>query len=56
MKNSACTVFKESPIQNGVQAILPAIIQDQKNNDSAEEIDPSLESTFGDTQYFFSSV
>jgi len=28
------------------------IIQDQTNNDCAEEIGHSLETTFGDTQYF----
>jgi len=38
---------------HGVQALLPTITQDQKNNDCAEEINPSLETTFGDTQYFF---
>ena len=34
----------------------PTIIQDRKHNDTAEEVDPSLEATFGDTQYFFSSA
>lgn len=56
MKNGACTVFKDSPISNDVQALLPTIIQDQKNNDCAEEINPSLKCTFRDTQYFFSST
>jgi hypothetical protein len=42
MTNSAWTVFKDSPIPNDVQALLPTIIQDHKNNYCAEEIDPSL--------------
>ena len=49
VKNSACTVFKESPIPNDIQALLPTIIWDHKNNDCAEDFDPSIESTFGDT-------
>jgi len=56
MTNSVCTVFKDSPTPNDVQTLLPTIIQDHKNNDCAEEIDPSLECTFVDIQYFFSST
>ena len=56
ISNSLCKEFSESTIPNDVRALTPTIIQDQKHNDTAEEIDPSLETTFGDTQHFFSSA
>ena len=48
--------FTDSLIPNDVLALTPTIIQDQKHNDTAEEIDPALETSFGDTQYFFLSA
>jgi hypothetical protein len=51
-----CKEFRDSPIPNKVSALSPTIIQDRKHNDTAEEVDPSLEATFDDTQYFFSSA
>ena len=56
INNSLCKELSDSPIPNNVTALRPTIIQDQKHNDTAEEIDPSLETTFGDTKYFFSSA
>ena len=56
INNSLCKEFRDSPIPNDVSALSPTIIQDRKHNDTAEEVDPSLEATFGDTQYFFSSA
>ena len=53
INNSLCKEFKDSPIPNEVLALSPTIIQDRKHNDTAEEVVPSLEATFGDTQYFF---
>ena len=53
IENSACSSFKDAPLPNNVEAILPTIIQDSQNNDSAPEIDPDLETSFGDAQYFF---
>ncbi len=35
---------------------MPTAIQDKKQSDTAEEIEPSLEALFDDTQYFFSSA
>ena len=56
INNSLCKKFSDSLIQNDVRALTLTIIQDQKHNDTADEIYPSLETTFGDTQYFFSSA
>ena len=56
INNSLCKEFSDGPIPNDVRELTLTIIQDQKHNDTAEEIDPSLETTFGDTQYFFSSA
>jgi hypothetical protein len=53
INNSLCKEFRDSPIPNEVSALLPTIIQDRKRNDTAEDMDPSLETTFSDTQYFF---
>ena len=55
IENSSCSKFNESP-PNNVEALLPTIIQDLMNNDCAPEIDPELETSFGDAQYFFSSA
>ena len=35
IENSACSSFKDAPLPNNVEAILPTIIQDSQNNDSA---------------------
>jgi hypothetical protein len=56
IENSVCAAFKDAPLPNNVEAIMPTIIQDSQNNDSAPEIDPDLETSFGDAQYFFSSA
>ena len=56
INKSLCKEFRDSPILNEVSALSPTIIQDRKHNDIAEEMDPSLEATFGDTHYFFSSA
>ena len=56
INSSLCKELSESTIPNDIRALTLTIIQDQKHNDTAEEIDPSLETTFGDTQYFFSSA
>ena len=53
INNSVCKEFRDSPIPNKASALSPTIIQDRKHNDTTEEVDPSLETTFGDTQYFF---
>jgi hypothetical protein len=53
IKNSDCSSFKDVPIPSNSEALLPTIIQDSKNNDSAPEIDPELGTSFGDAQYFF---
>ena len=54
INNSLCKEFSNSPIPNDVRALTPTIIQDQKHNDPAEEINPSLD--IGDSQYFFLSA
>ena len=56
MNNSLCKEFSDSPIRNDVRAPKLTIIQDQKHYDTAEKLDPSLDTTFSDTQYFFSSA
>ena len=56
LENSLCSKFKDSPVPSNVGALLPTIIQDHKNNDCPPEIDPELETSFGDTKYFFSSA
>ena len=56
VNNSVCKEFSDSPIPNDVRTLTPTIVQDPTHNDTAEEIVLSLETTFGDTQYFFSSA
>ena len=53
INNSLCKELSDSPIPNDVRALTLTIIQDQRHNDTEEEINPSLETILGDTQYFF---
>ncbi len=51
-----CREFWDSPMPNDISALSPTMFQDRKHNNTPEEIEQSLETTFGETQYFFSSA
>ena len=51
-----CREFWDSPMPNDISALSLTMIQDRKHNETAKEIHLYLGTTFGETQYFFSSA